>query len=330
MQSTLRNTLIDVTYIQVITPPLMPSFSPNPDPYSLHQVSEMAYVSSEDEPEPEPDPVPVVVRRPPEPTPITKTRSLAECRVVALGRVFEAFDSSGNGILTKDDLARLRKSPKHEKGSWTPTGRNAGLLKKLDRNGNGRVSLPEFVSYFNGAMSHEERLSLSLSLSLFPNSNRNGRLFETEIRAFEEAGEIDRLERGAEPIRGDYATDKAALQKENPQAAYTHEASTVKEDPPSKLDWDRDKAPTEEARRLQSIEEKLARVEKENEQLKKQAQEVASRQAMMASPPPMGDQRGRGREGLEPKNLDEVRYRHHVCCIMIVCVREYDVSHGSR
>ena len=64
--------------------------------------------------------------------------SFAEARVVALGRVFEGFDSNGNGILNAEDLARLRKSVKHEKGSWT-TGRNKMLLAKLDRNGNGRV-----------------------------------------------------------------------------------------------------------------------------------------------------------------------------------------------
>jgi len=92
------------------------------------------------------------------------------------------------------DLARLRKSVKHDRGSWTPQGRNKHLLSKLDKSGNGKVYMVDFVTYFNSTMPKDEYR------------------FMTEMEAFEEAGDQDRRDRGLEPIkRGSYARDKLKL-----------------------------------------------------------------------------------------------------------------------
>ena len=73
---------------------------------------------------------------------------------MALRKVYQAFDLNGNGTLDKEELQALgtaRRTAGHKQGAWSPE-KNASLLRKMDTDSDGMVSVQEFVAHFDAAL----------------------------------------------------------------------------------------------------------------------------------------------------------------------------------
>jgi len=67
-----------------------------------------------------------------------------KCRKVQLVPKFKEYDHDRNGYITLDEASRILQNPPYS----FPTGRVGILLRKFDKDGNGKLDIEEFADFY--------------------------------------------------------------------------------------------------------------------------------------------------------------------------------------